>query len=483
MELFSNKKIVLIGVSCLSVFFVLHNLTVSPPVWVDEGVFTEVARNLAFHNTIGLQTAPGVFHKLDSFVLSVSYPVIFPVALSLKIFGVGIVQARLPMILYMLGLILLFYLFTNKRYGFYIGILSTLSLISFAPFYGNGRSVIGEVPGLFFLVLGLYFLSYLEDAKFNDKKFALISGLALGLSSSTKVIYLTFLSLSLFVASILWFKKIENKKIFAYILSGYLLPIILWIYIHFRDAASLKDIIKSYFYFAGAHGSSLSTFQIIIANLLRFFTESTPMLFSALLGVVLFSLIIKFLKDRFNSISITEVTLVLFVLLNILGYLKGTGWYRYFFPAHVLLYLIFPAAILQISNLIENNLFKRLFFLFPIMLILFQFYYFAFLSVTPFVNTSTRNIELSRTLSAVSSDKKILFDNTIEAIVFYKGLNYSQYLSMEDFLIAGDKDSIITNKYDFILTDTSSLGNVLLSCYSEKPVSRYFLLERKNNCN
>ena len=34
----------------------------------------------------------------------------------------------------------------------------------------------------------------------------------------------------------------------------------------------------------------------------------------------------------------------MFVFLNFLFFLKTVGWYRYFFPAHILLFILFPCA-------------------------------------------------------------------------------------------------------------------------------------------
>ena len=115
-----SKKIILLLVFSLAVFLIVFHFTDTPKVWVDEGVFTETAKNLATHDVLGLQTAPGQFFSMRNFLLSTSYPVIFPVALSLKIFGTGLWQARLPMIVYMFILTVLFYLFVKKRYGFYL---------------------------------------------------------------------------------------------------------------------------------------------------------------------------------------------------------------------------------------------------------------------------------------------------------------------------------------------------------------------------
>lgn len=188
-----RKKVILFATFALAVFLILFHFTDTPKVWVDEGVFTETAKNIAQHGVIGLQTSQGVFFSMRNLLLTTSYPVIFPVVLSFKLFSTGLWQARLPMVIYMFLLVVVFYFFTiklyGKKYGFYPSLASILLLISFAPFYGDGRPVLGEVPALFFLVLGSLSLLYLEEDNFQSKKLAVLSGLAFGLSASVKPIF------------------------------------------------------------------------------------------------------------------------------------------------------------------------------------------------------------------------------------------------------------------------------------------------------
>ena len=476
----NKSKIILIAVLALAVFLITFHFTDTPKVWVDEGVFTEAARNFAFHGVMGLQTKPGNIYPL-SVLLSTGYPVIFPVADSFRLFGTGIWQARLPMIIFMFALAILFYLFVRKKYGFYPAILSTLLLISFSPFYGNGRPVQGEVPGLVFLVLGLLCLLYWEESFFRNKKWALLSGLAFGLCSATKPIYLAVLSIVLIVSVVLWWKKIGDKKILRFFTLGFLAPIIFWLFTLFPTLNSLLNIIPTYLHLAGNHGSSTPIIQTASVNFLRFFRESTPILFSFLSAGVLISFFYRFFKKE-NSFSISEYVILFFIILNWLSYLIGTGWYRYFFPANVLLYLLFPAAILFLSSKVDKNFFKKAILLIPLVLLVFQFYDLIFLSDTSFVINRTRNNELSVALSEIGPTQKVLFYNTVEAIIFLKGDNYSQYLAMGDFLEVGDKNALASSTFDYILTSDDPNGNIGLSCYTTRPLNEYYLLEIKPDC-
>ena len=124
-----TKNIILVVVFTLAIFLITFDFKNTPKVWVDEGVFTETAKNLATHGVLGLQTSTGEFFSMRNFLLSTSYPVILPVALSFKILGTGIVQARLPMILYMFALVMIFYLFAKKRYSFHFHTAENILII------------------------------------------------------------------------------------------------------------------------------------------------------------------------------------------------------------------------------------------------------------------------------------------------------------------------------------------------------------------
>jgi 4-amino-4-deoxy-L-arabinose transferase-like glycosyltransferase len=477
------KKIILISVFVLAAFLICFHFTDTPKVWVDEGVFTETAKNLATHGILGLQTEPGKFFPMNNFLLSTGYPVILPVAGSFMLFGTGIWQARLPMLIYMFLLFVVFYLFVKKKYGFSAAILSVLLLLSFSPFYGNGRPVQGEVPGLFFMVLGSWFLLLWEGSAFQNKKWALFSGLALGLAAATKPIFLLGVSATLVISLFFWFKKIGNKKALYLCGLGFILPVFFWCLIHLPNIGEVSKFFTYVLYFSGNHGSGIPLSQTVITNLLKFFTESTPVLFLLLLLTIIFSVGYRYYKKTSLNASISEFFIFSFIILNWLGFLAGTGWYRYFFPAHVLVYLLFPAAILATAEISNKKFLKKSLFMIPFVLIILQFFHLVFLSDTSFAVKRTRNAELSAALSQISPSQKVLFDGHVEAIIFLKGDNYSQYLNMGDFLVVGNKNAMTKPSEDFILTDSNrEINEYVLSCYDKKPVNSYLLFQKIIKC-
>lgn len=488
MELFLKSKfklllsLFILGLAC---FLIIFNFTKTPNVWVDEGVFTNVAENLSVNHSVGMQISPGVSKPLG-LLLSAGYPVIFPVSLSFKFFDVGLWQARLVMVIYMIILVILFFIFSNKLYGFYPAVLSSLLLLSFSPFYGNGRPVQGEVPGLVFLVFGAILLLYWEKSEFKNSWYLALSGFTLAVSASVKPLYLLVITASLLLTFIFWFKKINNKSILINFLLGVVPPAILWFLFQFNGVHSDDNIFSTYLsfasYFIGNHSSDISVWQNIYTNLLRFLTESTPLLFIILLALTTFVFILRFFKKIDRDISISEFFILTFIVLNWLGYLKGTGWYRYFFPANTLVYIFVPFVFWGLGGLFVKPIYKKILVFAPVVLLLFQFYHLVFISDTSYVVKRTRNDDLKKVLSEIDPSKKVLFYNASEAIVFLNSNNYYQYLSMEGFLEVGSRDYIADKTFDYILVDNSLNIDSLSKCYEKIIVSRYYLLKKNNKC-
>jgi 4-amino-4-deoxy-L-arabinose transferase-like glycosyltransferase len=475
-----NKKIIVTVLALLALFLIVVHFTDTPKVWVDEGVFTEVARNFAAHGVLDLQTSPGHFFPMAT-LLTTSYPVIFPVALSLKVFGIGVAQARLPMIAYIMLLVIAVYYVVKKRYGFLPAILSVLLLISFSPLYGNGRPVQGEVPGLAWLAVGLWCSLLWEQTNFNQKKWAVLAGLAFGLSAATKPLYLFGLGGAFVISLCFWYKKIPNKKTIWIFILGFIIPLIVQVLVQFRSRETLLHIIPTYLYLASNHNASTSLIKTILLNAKRFLTEQTPLLFTILALTIIISFVRRWQKSRLHNFSLIESIVIFFVAINWLAYLMGTGWYRYFFPAHTLLYILFPAAFLALAQKIRTPVFQKVAYVFLTGLIVFQFFHLIFLSDTSFTVSRTRNAELTAALSTVKPSQSVLFYNAPEAIIFYKGENYAEYLIMDSFLEAGDKNALKNPKQDIIVTNDASPNDTLvLPGYTKEQVSRYYIFRKKN---
>ncbi len=173
----------------LAAVFALILLTLgrNPPLWWDEGWTISVARNWLeaghyglFNNDLARGTG-----------LSGHLPAVASAALGVRLFGLGVWQARLPFFLYTLGAFACLYLLARKLYTQKVALASVLSLIFLIPHPAinpllNGRQVLGDVPAAFFLLAGyLAFLAALERSPWFVLPAAITWGLALAAKAQT----------------------------------------------------------------------------------------------------------------------------------------------------------------------------------------------------------------------------------------------------------------------------------------------------------
>jgi 4-amino-4-deoxy-L-arabinose transferase-like glycosyltransferase len=161
-------------------------------------------------------------------------------------------------------------------YGAAAGVGTLFLLASFAPLYGNGKSVLGEIPGLLFLVVGLLFLQRVEQGDYKPLRNGFLAGLMLGLSISTKPIFILILpalALMLVVKFSVW-KRQWKAIIFG--IFGCAGAVVVWILTQFHGERSFTRIIGHY-----TNPYSLpSIWSVVQTNVLRFFFRDHPCSFS-----------------------------------------------------------------------------------------------------------------------------------------------------------------------------------------------------------
>lgn len=488
---------IFLGLLLFLVFFLsVYKLTESPPTWFDEGFIIQSAVNLVESGKMGIQVAPGKIIGSPE-IFSTGWPLAYPVGAAMKFFGQGLLQARAVMVLFLMLLILFFYLLAEKIWGFKTAIFSSLLLASFAPLYGNGKNVLGEVPGLFFLILFLFFLSKLERNNFKDNSYYYaMAGLAAGLCVSTKSIFLLLLPavlLTIFISR----KKIllKLKPIFISLLF-FFLPVSLWFKTQFSSADSISGILSTY-----SNPYALNNvYSAVIENALRFFREITPIYFLVISVVWIASIAFR-IRDKKQEISVTELFSFIFVILVWLAYLRTAGWYRYLFPANVVMLLYFPAAFYAVFNFFGDFLFKglklkylRLYKSAPsvllLILILIQFYQVAFNSWVATYYQSARTRELTEYFNGRDNSKSIFVYRNPEIVPFVQSRNYYQYLRLTDALSVGENE---LNKINMAVPDEivmnaeggaeeiGKIANEFFLRYQEKDrVNKYIIFEKKH---
>jgi len=487
-------KIIPIFLIAIALFFGTYKLTESPPTWYDEGIILQPAINLALIGKMVVQVAPE--SVISPQFISVGYPVIYPISFVFKYFGIGLLQARVVMVVFIMLLACVFFLFAQEIFGFKYASLSTLLLVSFAPLYGNGKNVLGEIPGLFFLILFLYCVNKIEK-NFSNTFYYIAAGISAGLCVVTKPLFLILLP-AIFVTALLLRKRIEFRwKLILLSLVSFFIPFFVWLQTQFQKGDSSHNALGDTFshainYYINPYQVQ-DLFGIIVTNFVRFFTEISPAYFFILFIIWTISILIRAITKN-KSISIAETVAFCFSCLLIGAYLRTAGWYRYFFPANILVFLFIPAAIETISNFLREKIailnkiciIKHL----PIVVIVFfavvHFYQLGFNSWVANYYHSTRTKDLSSYFenSDFDGEKSIFVYDSPELILFLNNRNYYQYMELTDtFIIGNDQKKLIKKGIpDNIIIKSNVLEENKDSLYLYQAKDRfdqYTLLERK----
>jgi 4-amino-4-deoxy-L-arabinose transferase-like glycosyltransferase len=99
-----------------------------------------------------------IYHlrSFDAFTtLTLGPTVQLPIALGFKLFGIGLLTARFVLCLYVIGLICMLWIQCVRSYGRVIGLAVLLTWFSLPDQIGLSLTVIGEVPAIFFIWLGM----------------------------------------------------------------------------------------------------------------------------------------------------------------------------------------------------------------------------------------------------------------------------------------------------------------------------------------
>ncbi|MCG2694397.1 glycosyltransferase family 39 protein [Candidatus Parcubacteria bacterium] len=474
------KKIdIIILAFLLAVTFLIgsYRLLQSPPVWYDEGLLMQVSENIAKYGEAVIQQSPDI-HVSAGFI-STGTPFLYPLAGAFKLFGIGLLEARSFMVFVMMLFVSIFYLSALKFFGRKQAVLTTLLLVFFSSFYGNGKNVLGEIPGLLFLFLSLFFLYKLEKNNFGEEKYLFLAGIFSGLTASIKPIFLPFLP-AIFLGFIIS-KRLDKKyifKIIRFFIYG-MIPILIWLKTQFGAEDTLPTILKFYSnpYYIPFKEMMLNVFD----NFLRFFKEFSPIYFMAFFIIWIVGGLLSIKKKI--KISIAEKIAFIFVLFILVAYLRTLGWYRYFFPAHIVVLFFAPRYIKNIAD----TFFRKYTY------IIVAFIYVALFSLgiyqigwgswlaKQYNNTKTDEFQNYFSNNDLG-DKSILLYNVPEAVVFLKTSNYYQYMLVQPEITRGASNLRLVENglIDYILISNSDLSifSPDTKYYKKKAdIQRYSLFE------
>jgi 4-amino-4-deoxy-L-arabinose transferase-like glycosyltransferase len=177
------------------------NLTRWPVPWYDEGIHLHVPKALVKFGAYADYSSEGL--RPFGPTLAVGPTVMLPIAAAFKLFGVGLLQARVVMAAYLVAFMVAFYLLGRRLGGPVLALAAALLVLS-SPgpsVIEYGRQGLGEVAGGFFLATGLYvWFSVWRHPSIGP---LVAAGILLGLATATKHVYLLALGPALLTAWIL----------------------------------------------------------------------------------------------------------------------------------------------------------------------------------------------------------------------------------------------------------------------------------------
>ena len=310
----------------LALFFAFRELSTFPAVWADDGLFMIVAKSVS----MGQGYALPVLGKIWPFpyILSIGPPLILPAALSLKIFGFSVEAARFPMALYLLGTCALLYIFTQRSAGRTAARWALLLLITLSAFVNTGKPVMGEIPGFFFLLLGLLVLHRNKI----EMKHAILAGFCFGLAILAKLTYGIVLPVLLLPWAIALLRRdwatVRWLTVTGLLAFAMYLP---WRFLEMSSATGLGGEFRFLIGEGADEGDVLFLTRIFRGELV--FLRPPFVLYGLLL--VLGSTGLWKLRTKLPK----HLVIILFSLITLftLFFVGSFGWYRHLLPAHMLL--------------------------------------------------------------------------------------------------------------------------------------------------
>lgn len=331
------EKLIIVGLLFVIVANSINRIF-SSPFDFDEGVGLSMSKIL--FQTGKYSSYEAVFDP----VITVGPTVYFPTALT---FVLG--NVFLPRVIILIYSSLLIFIVVTKFLQKQSSKILFLSLLCLTPYYFYfSAHVLGEVPAIFFSLIGLYFLSH--------KKYFL-SGAFLALSIITKNILLLSLAPALYL---LYTQKreISPKKILSFIAPFFLINGAWEIYklqtFHFSINSYLGNLYQAMRYHKSITRIHLEYLPDRLAMLGGTFGINGYLLLLFMVSLSVYS----FIKNHsylLNSIALfTLVYLIYFFLLG------STIWYRHFFPS-VIFFVIVLVDLIVTTRLSKLSLIPIIF--------------------------------------------------------------------------------------------------------------------------
>ena len=322
-----------------ALFFFTRELGTFPAAWADDSLFMIVARSIAEGKGYALPILDRTWSY--PYILGVGPTLLLPVALAIKLFGFSVAVARLPMLDFLCATAFCTYIFTNHIAGRNAARWTSALLISLSAFVNTGKPVLGEVPGFFFLLLGLLTLQW----KPRGSLWGSLAGICFGLAVLTKITYgLVFPAIGVaWAASAL---RRDRKNSFHLAIVG-ILAVTVYLPWRLLELLSQPGLLKDFLFLWGKNEEHAAVpFSFLLSHPTALFR--IPFL---VFGLFFFLGSIGFWKLRPRLSFSLQIFLPTLIALFVLYFGSSFLWYRHLLPAHILLLPFVPAGAMALRVL------------------------------------------------------------------------------------------------------------------------------------
>jgi 4-amino-4-deoxy-L-arabinose transferase-like glycosyltransferase len=478
------QKLLVLGLFSATIFFGFFRLSESPPLNADEGYFIQSATNSAEFGIQGLQLAPSYIDPLSA-TNSSGYPLTYTLGLWFKIFGAGILNGRILMVFFLLGFVALSFVLVRKMYGNAMAIATLALIATFPPLYGNGKAVMGEMPGMFFMVASLFLFHRAIHATSRKTVWIMVAGIFAGLFIATKVAFILCIPALAVIAFVEWRRKSLPYRDIGVAVISTLVPIVILIVSKFQPGDSLSTVLS--FYANPSHISNLS--ETVLKNVKALFTDVGPLYTTGMISIWFVSLCVRW-RTKIKIASI-EAAAFVFVVLNVLSFTRTAGFYRYLFPAQIISLVFFPHALSIVLETLSRTLrvLKKpmIFTICIVVLSVFGLYQLCFDSYVADAYDSHKIAELQSYFDTIPATTTVFFYNSEGLVPFFQGRNYYQYLmffNQEDWTAGSENLQVLmSGEADLIVSGVHSAGDEKAGVFDKYVTLRTFdkvtIMERR----
>jgi len=353
------RKVVLLLLLGLLFFLAVYHLDEYPPVSFDEGIHLQVPKNLVLYGEYAVREN-GVLRRFDSSV-STGPPLLVPIALAFRLSGIDLWNARFVTVMYLMLTAAVFYRLAERLYGPDVGLLA-LGLAVASPGLGLlplGRQVMGEVPALFFFLLGTLIWSRAVESR---RPLSLVlAGVAMGMAMITKTIYALVLPVPWLLVWLAdrWRYRRLSLACFLFPLAAGLASLGVW-YVYGLVNLGLSIAEQRTLELATSAGRSIFVFELKRALVsLKFLLG--PNFYLALGIPGLAHSLYQRVKGGRSLLELQRLLPLVTAVVWLAWYVFGSvGWERYAFPALIVTALFVARLCLDLASRLVRFLQSRM---------------------------------------------------------------------------------------------------------------------------